>query len=130
MQTLPIRLYGTAAGTGDASDLANIIIPRAGRIAGINAVFLPEESQTGDDQWNMQVSMVSVAQFTQNDVQNVLLDMAGAAMHHGSPTSGQVSSFSQFVQLNVLVAAGIKVYLHVNAMTISDIFIANIYLEI
>jgi len=130
-QTLPIRLYGITTGSGIVSDLANVIIPRAGTLVGMNMTFAPSLSlATGDDILRMQVSMVSVEQLTVNDVSSVIGDIFASIVTQGTAVNQAFPSFSTFITLNLKIVAGVRIYLHVNASGSGDEYCANLYFEV
>ena len=50
--------------------------------------------------------------------------------HGGERAMVLTGYYDRVMPMNIMVAAGIKVYMHCDAMNTSDIYIANIYLEI
>lgn len=128
MSQITLRLYGTPGSTGITSNMANVIVPRTGRIVGLllNKMLVPP---SGSDNDLMQVSLVSVQQFTVNDAQGVIADLV-TYMNFDAADHWNVTPSQMVSPINVSVVSGQKVYLHVDAAVSSNAYFALLYVEI
>lgn len=128
MSQISLRLYGTPGATGITSNLANILIPRSGRVTGalLHKMLL---GTTADGPDLMQISVVSVAQFTINDAQGVLADLV-TYYNYSTSADFWVQSPSVYMPLNLVVVAGQKIYLHVDAHISTNAYFCNLTVEI
>ncbi|HIB63730.1 MAG TPA: hypothetical protein EYO33_01060 [Phycisphaerales bacterium] len=128
MAQITLRLYGTPGVTTPVSNLASVIVPRSARLVGI-LMNKMVTAAAGDDFDFMQVSLVSIEQFTVNDAQGVLADLVTYINY--ATGADWITTPSQMVGgMNVNVVAGQKIYLHCDAAVATAAYFANLYMEI
>jgi len=102
-----MKLYGTGAAT--ANNVANVIIPTAGTIRGVQ-VALSFDSITDNAEATLEVSRASATEIAVNGSQQCICT---ADFRNNLLTSGMTgNSVNQFFPVNVPVIQGQIIYLH------------------
>lgn len=105
MRTL--KLYATGSATGN--NVANVIIPSAGTIRGVQ-VCLSADSITDNAQIDLEVSRASATEIAVNGAQQAVIQVS---IRNNFVTSGMTAAgLCQFLPTNVSVVQGQIIYLH------------------
>lgn len=127
--TVTLKLYGTPGTASVVSNLANVIVPRSGHIIAASCQVMTLDA-AGDTPVRMQVSLLSVEQFTVNDAQGLILE-AWAYWNYASAVGAALTNLDRTISgIRIPVVAGQKIYIHVDAQSSSDAFVSTIYLDI
>ncbi len=131
MNTVPIRIYGSATAAGTTNDLASITIPRNGHVVGATIQAVATPGVSADDYVKAQVSFLSTSSFLVNNAQGIIVEVLGQIVVEGTAASIAGVQFANRISgIRIPVATGQIVYLHVDATASGDLFTANIYLEL